>query len=205
MPALSAKSVLAYAVVTLVAGTLTIAFLRSVGPAVTAEAQRAKLLACAPLIPATENPVVGPFPSSAPAFTVKDAQGQEVSLSSLRGKVVLLNFWATWCPPCVEEMPSMERLATQLANRPDFAVVPVSMDDQQAAVAAFVNKSFPQGSHMTLWWDPTKSVAGRFGTSQFPETFLIDREGLIRYYFINQRDWSSGRAQRCIESVLNEG
>jgi peroxiredoxin len=137
------------------------------------------------------HPLWGP----APDFDLPDAAGKRWSLHALRERPVLVSFWATWCPPCVEEMPSLETLARRLGDR--ATVLAVSVDDSWDAIRGF----FPRGTALTILLDPTREVPARFGTSKFPESFLIDRNGHVRYAFINQRDWSLPEAAACIEDI----
>jgi thiol-disulfide isomerase/thioredoxin len=111
--------------------------------------------------------------------------------------VVFLNFWATWCPPCREEMPSMEVLARKLEGR-QFVMLAVSVDESWDLVRQF----FPKGTSMSVVLDKDRTAPKLYGTEKFPETFLIDRSGRLRYQIINQRDWASPQAQACIESLL---
>jgi thiol-disulfide isomerase/thioredoxin len=131
-------------------------------------------------------------------FERPDFFGQgRVSLTGLRGKLVFLNFWATWCPPCVDEMPSMEQLAQRFRDK-EFAMVAVSVDDKDDDVRRF----FPKGTAMTVLRDPQKEISRRYGTEKYPETYLIDGNGRILYHFINKRDWNHPAAARCIEANL---
>lgn len=133
-------------------------------------------------------------------FELPDETGKLRSLDSLHGKVVLLNFWATWCPPCVEEMPSMEQLARRLAGK-DFALVAVSVDDSWELIRDFFARR-PTKSALMVLRDASRQIPHRYGTEKFPESYLIDRDGNIRYQFIDKRDWSSESAVQCIESLL---
>ena len=125
---------------------------------------------------------------AAPDFAVSDLEGRTVRLSALRGKVVVLNLWTTWCPPCVEEMPSIERLYSTLRGD-DFALLAVSQDeDGKRAVEPFVARnrfSFP------VFLDPEHQVGDRYGVWGYPETFVIDRNGLVVEHVIGPRDWAS--------------
>ncbi len=138
---------------------------------------------------------------AAPGWQLEDLAGEKVSLASLRGKVVLLNFWATWCPPCVEELPSMISL-TRDPPAGDFAMVMASVDDTRKIVTEFLERTFPAAKELPILLDPNKKTALKYGTSKFPETYLIDRDGNIRYWFINKRDWNSTQARACIKSLL---
>jgi len=132
----------------------------------------------------------------APDFQLPDASGKMVSLSSQRGHPVLLNFWATWCPPCVEEVPSMEDLARRL-EKTDIRMMAVSVDDSWDAVRQF----FVKGTKMGVLLDLSKNVPKSFGTEKYPESFMIDASGHVRHYFINKRDWSKPEAIACLESL----
>lgn len=124
----------------------------------------------------------------APGFELPLLEGgSNVSLASLRGRVVLLNFWATWCKPCEAEMPAMERLYKALASS-DFELVAVSTDAGRDEVAQFQQKmklTFP------IALDPSKGVSNEYQSYRFPESYLIDREGKILSRYIGPRDWDS--------------
>lgn len=131
-----------------------------------------------------------------PDFQLPDAGGRSVSLSAQRGHPVLLNFWATWCPPCVDEVPSLEDLARKLDGT-DLRMLAVSVDDDWGAIRRF----FPKGSSIGVLLDTSHDIPKKFGTEKFPESFLIDAAGRVRYYFINKRDWSRPEAVACLESL----
>ena len=134
--------------------------------------------------------------ADAPDFDLPDGDGKQVSLRAQRGHPVLLNFWATWCPPCAEEMPSMERLAAALESS-DIRTMAVSVDENWDLVRRF----FARGTQLGILLDPTRDVPKRFGTEKFPETFLIDAQGRVRHYFISTRDWSRPEVIACLESL----
>ncbi len=116
------------------------------------------------------------------------------------GKVVLLNFWATWCPPCREETPSMVKLYERLKGE-GLEIYAVSVDRDDAAVQRFVKRfrvSYP------VLRDPQAAAARRFGVFKFPETFIIDRRGVIRYHQIGALDWSDPGVVRALEALLSE-
>jgi peroxiredoxin len=131
-----------------------------------------------------------------PDFQLPDATGHMVSLSQQKGHPVLLNFWATWCPPCVDEVPSLEDLARRLDGS-DMRMLAVSVDDDWDKVRQF----FAKGSKMGVLLDTSHDIPKKFGTEKYPETFMIDAAGRIRYYFINKRDWSRPEAVACLESL----
>jgi cytochrome c biogenesis protein CcmG, thiol:disulfide interchange protein DsbE len=142
------------------------------------------------------DPLPGFLQNATPDFQLPDAGGRSVSLSAQRGHPVLLNFWATWCPPCVDEVPSLEDLARKLDGT-DLRMLAVSVDDDWGAIRRF----FPKGSAIGVLLDTSHDIPKKFGTEKFPESFLIDAAGRVRYYFINKRDWSRPEAVACLESL----
>jgi cytochrome c biogenesis protein CcmG/thiol:disulfide interchange protein DsbE len=128
-------------------------------------------------------------------FELPDLSGKMVSSRSLRGRPTLISFFATWCPPCVDEAPSLEQLARRLGDKATVQIV--SVDEDFDALKRF----FAKGSSAIVVRDESKKVPARFGTSKFPESFLLDGEGHVRYAFINKRDWSIPEAAACIEGV----
>jgi len=153
---------------------------------------------CDALQPAPGNQKLGALPVSAPDFTLKDWSGKETKLSSLRGSVVLVNFWATWCSTCVVEMPSMERLVDHMKGKP-FRLLAVSVDDDWPQVRKF----FAKGTPLEVLLDTKRDVPARWGTEKFPESFLVDKEGNIRYYIVSNRDWSTPAVEACLDAMLD--
>lgn len=162
-------------------------------------AHAARAAACQALQPAPFNPVLGPLPAPAPDFTLKDYAGRPVSLSSLHGQVVLVNFWATWCDTCVVEMPSMEKLVAHEQGKP-FRLLAVSVDDDWPTVRKF----FAKGTPLDVLLDTTQKVPKAWGTEKFPESFLIDKNGTIRYYIVSNREWDSPAVTACIDAMAAE-
>jgi cytochrome c biogenesis protein CcmG/thiol:disulfide interchange protein DsbE len=122
---------------------------------------------------------------AAPDFTVKDSE-KSVTLSQYKGKTVLLNFWATWCPPCVQEMPSMVELQKQMGDK--VLVLAVSTDVDEGAYKKFT-ATRTQGL-LTVNDGAQKSNA-LYGTYQYPETYVIDKNGVIVRKFIGAQEWTS--------------
>ncbi len=138
-----------------------------------------------------------PFP--APAFVAAALGGGERRLADFRGRLVLLNFWATWCPPCVEEMPSMEALHQAYRTR-GFTVLAVSSDaDGARAVAPFVEKL---GVTFPVLLDPSGEVAARYGARNLPVSFLLDAEGRVVAAAQGARDWASPQAREVVAERL---
>ena len=186
--ALSVRRVVAIGIVALATAALAVHFFA--GNARTAATARDS--ACRALTP---DPLAPKLQGMAPDFELADGAGKLWSLHGLRGRPVLVSFWATWCPPCVEEMPSLEDLARRLGDQ--ATVLAVSVDENWDAIRKF----FPKGTPLTILLDPSRAAPARFGTSQFPESFLIDPSGRVRHAFINQRDWSVPEAAACIEDL----
>jgi thiol-disulfide isomerase/thioredoxin len=128
----------------------------------------------------------------APAFALKDLRGNTVTLESMRGKVVVLNFWTKTCGPCLEEMPEIAELAKVVRDRPDVAVVTVSVDDGPDDVKPTLQTVLRGEPPFDVLFDPeSTTVREKFGTRLFPETWFIDKEGVIRARFDGAREWAS--------------
>ena len=123
--------------------------------------------------------------STAPDFIVQDAD-RKVELRDYRGKIVVLNFWATWCPPCVEEMPSLVQLQQRFKNK-GVTVVGVSVDADGDAYHKFLKD---HGIDFLTVRDADQKSNNLYGTFKFPETYIIDRNGVLRRKFIGAVDWS---------------
>ena len=123
--------------------------------------------------------------SAAPDFTVKD-DARSVSLHDLKGKIVLLNFWATWCPPCVEEMPSLVALQGKMKDK--VTVLAISVDVDEGAYKKFLKD---HGVDLLTVRDPDEKSNTLYGTFKYPETYVIDRDGVVRRKFIGPVDWTS--------------
>ena len=133
----------------------------------------------------------------APDFTVQDADRGRLALSQLRGKVVLLNFWATWCPPCVEEMPSLVKMQQQLKN--DVTVYAVSVDEDEAAYRKFLNDY--NAKELLCVRDPAQVGAKLYGTTGFPETYVIDRKGVVQRKLVGPVNWTAPEMLAYLEDV----
>ncbi len=134
-------------------------------------------------------------------FKLADLAGKVVSLSSLRGKVVFLNVWATWCAPCRQEMPSMETLYDEFKNNKDFVIVAVSQDTKgKEAVLPYVEKN---GYHFEVLLDPQNTVGEAYNVSGVPETFIIDRTGRIVAHHMGAFDWSRPDVKEALQELLD--
>ena len=122
--------------------------------------------------------------SGAPKFNVSDGS-QTVKLEQLRGRVVILNFWATWCVPCIEEVPSLVALQQRM---PKIAVVAISSDQDDAAYRQFL--ALYHVNFLTVR-DPSERVPHMYGTVKIPESYVIDQDGVLRRKFVSAQDWTS--------------
>ena len=125
----------------------------------------------------------GQIAQTAPDFTVHNGS-QTVRLSQFRGKLVLLNFWATWCAPCIDELPSLQELQKQ---RPDIQVLAISIDDDPAAYTAFLKQ---YDINLLAVRDGSQGANLKFGSVRVPETFVLDRSGVVRRKFIGAQQWT---------------
>ena len=137
-----------------------------------------------------------------PDIDLPTLQGKSISLKSLRGKVVFLNFWATWCLPCRHEMPAMERLYGRLKEK-GFEILAVSIDARgEEVVAPFVKKL---GLTYPILMDRDMDALRAFGVRGMPTTFLIDREGRIAHLAVGAREWDGKDALKLIRGIMNRG
>lgn len=130
----------------------------------------------------------------APLFTITDGT-ESIDLAKLRGKVVVLNLWATWCAPCLEELPSLLAMQREL---PEIAVVGVSMDTDEAVYRRFLTQH-----HVTLTTvrDGDGRINALYGTVQIPETYVIDRQGMLRRKFVSAQNWTSPEIVQYLRSL----
>jgi len=123
--------------------------------------------------------------TNAPEFTVQDAQAK-ITLSQYRGQVVVLNFWATWCAPCVEEIPSLVEMQRRMKDK-GVTVLAVSVDVDEGAYRQFVKA---HNVNLLTVRDPDQKSSSLYGTHLYPETYVIDRNGVMRRKFIGAVDWT---------------
>lgn len=135
-----------------------------------------------------------------PDFTLTDMQGNSHTLSDYRGKVVMVNFWATYCGPCIKEMPSMQRLKEKLGDKP-FAILAVDMAEEKADVNAFLNKHQIEVNFPILL-NPEGDVVENWMITAVPTTFVIDPEGKIRYALYGGIEWDKADIIKTISSLM---
>jgi len=135
-----------------------------------------------------------------PPLALKSLDGRALDLREFRGRAVLVNFWATWCEPCREEIPSLERLRAKLAGQP-FELLMVNYGESNAAV----NQSLAKlGVTVPVALDPEKQGAAKWRVNGLPMTFLLDARGRIRYSSFGESDWSSGEPLKLVEALVAE-
>lgn len=122
----------------------------------------------------------------APEFSLQDGQGK-ISLRQFRGQVVVLNFWASWCPPCIDETPSLVSMQQRLKAK-GITVVGVSSDENEQAYRRFIQE---YGINFPTVRDPSERVEHLYGTVKIPETYIIDRNGVLRRKFVSEVNWNS--------------
>ncbi len=133
-----------------------------------------------------------------PPLALSDLAGRSHALADYRGKVVLVNFWATWCEPCREEMPSMQRLTAHLSGRP-FAILAVNYGESPARVDEFVKRS---ALDLPILLDPGQAAARAWRVRTLPASFLVGADGQVRYSVIGELDWVSTGAVDTIRRLL---
>ena len=130
----------------------------------------------------------------APDFTVSDGENT-IRLADYRGKVVLLNLWWSQCPPCIQETPALMQLHR---DRPDLAILAVSIDEDQGSYRRFLNRYHVD---LNTVRDPDQKVAKLYGTDGWPETYIIDRKGVIRRKIVGDPDWSNPEIRNYLKSL----
>jgi peroxiredoxin len=146
-----------------------------------------------------ESPQVVRVGSIAPDFTLENMQGEKVSLAQLRGKVVIVNFWATWCPPCRAEMPSMEVLH-QTFKDDDFVMLAINVEKNgRETVTGFLRES-PYSFPILL--DDRSKAQNLYGVFQYPVSFIVDRSGMVVKKVTGAVHWMSGDVYNLLHFML---
>lgn len=133
------------------------------------------------------------------ALVFQSEQKKPVSIAEFSGSWLLINFWATWCPPCREEMPSLNKLSLHFADK--LKIIAVSVDDSWDAVSKFF---LEQPASYILAWDPDKNIADKLNIDRYPETFLINPQGQSVARFSGPRNWASADALQYFSRYLNK-
>jgi peroxiredoxin len=141
------------------------------------------------------HPLVG---APAPAFELAALGGGQESLAAHAGKVVLVDFWATWCQPCKQSFPAYQKLAERLGG--DLVVLGVSQDDDSKGIPAFRSET---GAKFPLLWDDGKSVAKSYDPPTMPTAFIVDQSGIVRFVHVGYRAGDEATLEREVRSLLH--
>lgn len=195
------RSLLLVGLAVVVAGSIAALFVWMTPRAAAREVRAA----CAGLAADPVNSALGQLPVQAPDLVAPDYTGRPVHLSELRGKVVVLNFWGSWCSVCKSEKPSLSAMTRDLAQD-GFEVVTVASDVNWDSI----KRVLPNGAPYRVLLDQTAedgevgAIAHSWGVKAVPETFIIDKQGKVRMYVVNKRDWRGDIARTCIQSLIDE-
>ena len=141
-------------------------------------------------------------PFEAPDTQLFDLEGNEVHLSDFRGKFVIVNFWATWCEPCITEWPQVDQLAGRLGDRDDVVIVAISMDEKKEDIVPFLEKMGLTQTGVNVLWDPKQNFRARFGTTNIPDTYFVDETGKVLHTYVNVRKWGAPEAFHCVDGMV---
>jgi len=134
----------------------------------------------------------------APDFHLTSDTGRTIQLQDFRGKFLVLNFWATWCPPCLDELPSLNQFAERFASQ-GVVVLGVSIDEDDDLYRDFLKKA---GVRFLTARDPSRKVMHSYGTFKVPETYFVDRTGKVVQKIVNKRDWTDPQIVADVEQLL---
>jgi thiol-disulfide isomerase/thioredoxin len=140
------------------------------------------------------------FLSAAPSLPVYDRSGKAVDLSKEKGRLVIIHFWATWCPPCVEEVPALSKFWEKYRGRNDLALYTISVDKDWKTIDDFTAKN---PNALPAYRDPNGATAKRFGSTQYPETYIANKNGRVIYRVQGAIDWNDPAVQQRIQQLLN--
>lgn len=142
------------------------------------------------------------YPSTVtpPPFVLKDLSGQKHSLKQYKGRVVLVNFWGTWCPACIEELPSLQRLERQYTEK-GLTVLAVNVNQTHTSVKRFLNG---MGLDLTVLMDTSAITAKSWSVDYYPSSFVIDKQGLVRFFIIGAVDWEKAEVIESIDKLIKE-
>ncbi|HUO76393.1 MAG TPA: TlpA disulfide reductase family protein [Thermodesulfovibrionales bacterium] len=148
--------------------------------------------------PKTKAAVVG---LNAPGFLLDDPSGKTYTLSELKGSVVFINFWATWCPPCIEEIPSIQNLYNGFKDKKEFRMVTILYKDDYDKAMAFLKQN---NYTLPVLIDREGKAAKAYGLTGVPETYIVDKQGVLREKVIGPADWNSTQADSLISNLLKQ-
>jgi cytochrome c biogenesis protein CcmG/thiol:disulfide interchange protein DsbE len=140
------------------------------------------------------------FLSAAPELLIYDRAGNKLDLTQEKGHLTIVHFWATWCPPCVEEIPALSRFWDRYRGRSDIKLYSISVDKDWKTIDDF-NRKNP--NDLPLYRDLDAKTAKRFGTTQYPETYIVNSSGRVIYRVQGGVEWNDGSVQQRIEQLLH--
>jgi thiol-disulfide isomerase/thioredoxin len=140
------------------------------------------------------------FLSAAPSLPIYDRAGKMVDLTKEKGRLVIIHFWATWCPPCVEEVPALSKFWEKYRGRDDILLYTISVDKDWKTIDDFSKKN---PNALPIYRDPNASTAQRFGSTQYPETYIANKSGRVIYRVQGAIEWGDPAVQERIVQLLN--
>jgi cytochrome c biogenesis protein CcmG/thiol:disulfide interchange protein DsbE len=147
------------------------------------------------------SPVMIALGSAAPDIEFTDINKNKINLSDLKGSVVMINFWATWCGSCVDELPSIEGLSRQMSGTPKFKLITILFKDDEYRAINYMKEN---GYTFPVYFNPDSSAAKTFGITGVPETFIIDKKGILRNKVIGPAEWNSPLIIEALLKLVNE-
>jgi thiol-disulfide isomerase/thioredoxin len=140
-----------------------------------------------------------------PGGFLVDASGRAATIGPRLAPITLVHFWATWCPPCIQEIPALQRLSKDFSEHRDFAIVMIAVDDASGKVRNFLGSGFDQGlGAEAVLFDPNWEVANRYGTRKLPETYLVVNGKVIRK-FVGMTDWDNPNLRQELAGKIAAG
>lgn len=189
-----AGKLIAWSLFSLVSGLLIFAFAWSLVPAIRSQKQAP----CRPLLPEKRQ-------LSVPEVSLQDVRTNEpFRLSDLHGKMVIVNFWATWCEPCIREWSELDQLAQRLSDRDDVVVLAISSDASIQEVQNFLEQMNLEQTRVKVAWDPSGQLYRQLGSEKLPDTYFVNSAGEVTDIFVNVREWGSPAAYHCVMSMVEE-
>jgi thiol-disulfide isomerase/thioredoxin len=140
------------------------------------------------------------FLSAAKTLPIYDREGHATDLAKQKGKLTIIHFWATWCPPCVEETPALSKFWEKYKGRDDIVLYTISVDKDWKTIDDFLAKN---PNTLPIYRDPNASTATRFGSSQYPETYIANKSGRVIYRVQGAIEWADPSVQQRIVQLLN--
>jgi len=149
----------------------------------------------------THSPKITTVGGTTPDFELTDLSNDKIKLTDRKGSVIFINFWATWCTSCIDEMPSIERLSRIFSGNARFKLVTILYKDEEDRAISYMKQNdytFP------VYLNPDESAAKLFGITGVPETFIIDKKGILRHKVIGPAEWDSPSTTQAFQTLINE-